>query len=364
MVVSNDVVHDTRVVKEARALRGAGHEVVLLGWDRTGRLPPHQEWDGFVVHRVLTRGSLRLLPNDLFRNPLWWRQATRLGGSLAFEAIHCHDLDALPIGVRLKRRTGRPLVYDCHEVFGYMIEGDVPRFVTNYAFRLERRLAAHADHIIAVNESVKAYIDGVTGRDSVLIRNCPDLFLTEYRPPPAPPFLLLYIGTLHRSRFVLEAIETAAEMPEISLIIGGSKALTPLVQEMCARHPNTRFLGVVPNDDVLPMTVDSHAILAMFDPRQRINQVGLPNKIFEAMAAGRPSIVAEGLPMSDFVVRERCGLAVPYTKAGLWSALEKLRGDPALAEALGRNGLEAAKQRYNWPRESQKLIALYSELRT
>lgn len=361
MVVSNDVVHDTRVVKEARVLRGAGHQVVFLGWDRSGFRPPYEEWDGFAIHRIRTKGMLRLLPGDLFRNPVWWRLAARLGGSLEFDAIHCHDLDALPIGVRLKRRTGRPLVYDCHEVFEYMIEEDVPRFVANYASRLERRLAVEADSVIAVNEFVKKYIDGVTGQASILVRNCPELFLDEYR-PPIGPFLLLYIGTLHRSRFVLEAIETVAEMPDTDLVIGGSKALTPVVRERCSRQPNTRFIGLVPSDDVLPMTVKSHAVLSMFDPAQRINHVGLPNKVFEAMAAGRPSIVTEGLPMTDLVVRERCGIATPYTKAGLRSAIDQLRADPVLAERLGQNGLEAARRAYNWALESKRLVSVYEDL--
>ena len=363
MVVSNDVIHDSRVVREARTLREAGHEVLFVGWDRSGTGPEQTTWEGFDLHFVRTRGLMRLLPSDLYRNPLWWRRAYRLAASLAFDAVHCHDLDALPVGVRLKRRTGKPLVYDCHEVFGYMIEEDVPSFATRFAFRLEKRLAVQADRIIAVNESVKAYIDGVTGREAVLVQNCSDSVLDAYRPPPAAPFTLTYIGTLHRSRFVVEAIETVAEMPEVSLVVGGSKALTPVVRELCSRQGNTRFVGVVPSDDVLPMTIASHAVLSMFDPGHRINQVGLPNKIFEAMAAGRPSIVTEGLPMADLVLREQCGLAVPYTKAGLRSALERLAGDPGLAERLGRNGLAAAKEKYNWTLESRRLTALYEGLR-
>ena len=363
MVVSNDVVHDSRVVREARTLREAGHEVLFVGWDRTGAGPEATTWEGFELRFVRTRGFLRLLPSDLLRNPLWWRRAAHVAAGLRFDAIHCHDLDTLPVGVRLKQRTGKPLIYDCHEVFGYMIEEDVPSLATRYAFRMERRLAVQADRIIAVNESVKAYIDGVTGRDAVLVRNCSDAVLATYRPPPAAPFTLTYIGTLHRSRFVLEAIETVAEMPEVTLVIGGSKALAPAVQAMCARQPNTRFIGLVPSDDVVPKTIASHAVLSMFDPALRINQVGLPNKIFEAMAAGRPSLVTQGLPMADLVLREQCGLAVPYTKEGLRLALERLVRDPGLAETLGRNGLAAAQTTYNWARESQRLTSLYQELR-
>lgn len=362
MIVSNDVVHDSRVLREGRALQSAGHGVTFLGWDRSGSLPALDAWDGMAIHRVRTDWSMGILRSDALRNPIWWRRAARLARKIPFDAVHCHDLDTLPIGDRLKRATGKPLVYDCHEVFGYMIEDDMPGAVVEYAFRLERRLATRADRVIAVNDMVKEYIDRVAGRSSILVRNCPETVLDAYRPPPGPPFTLLYIGTLHQSRFVLEAIDSIAELPNVRLRIGGSKRLTSVVRERCARHPNTTFLGEVPFERVIPMTVEAHAVLSMFDPAQRINQVGLPNKIFEAMAAGRPSIVTDGLPMGSIVAREQCGLGVPYTKEGLKGAVLRLEMDPVLAETLGRNGLAAAKREYNWAKEREKLVALYEDL--
>ncbi len=362
MLVSNDVVHDARVLKEARALRDAGHEVSFIGWDRSGRGPAETSWEGIPIRLVRTRGLLRLAAHDALRNPLWWRQAARVALRRPFDAVHCHDLDTLPSGVRLKRRTGCKLVYDCHEVFGYMIEEDMPRFVVRAAFRLERRLAPVADRVVAVNEAVKKYIDGVTGQDAVLVRNCQDLIVPEYRPPPAGPFTLLYIGTLHKSRFILPAIDVVGTMPDVRLIIGGSKALASEVAARCALHPNTTYMGPLPNERVLPLTMESHAVLSLFDPSHRINQVGFPNKIYEAMAAGRPVLVTQGLAMSELVVREGCGLAIPYTEDGLRSALRTLLADPALAERLGRNGLEAARREYNWGLEKRRLLALYEGL--
>ena len=113
---------------------------------------------------------------------------------------------------------------------------------------------------------------------------------------------------------------------------------------MCAQHPNTVFLGMVPSERVLPMTLESHAVLIMSDPQFRINKIGLSNKMFDAMATGRPVIVTQGLPMGEIVTREECGIAVPYTKEGFRSAVERLRDDPSLAARLGRNGLAAAKR--------------------
>jgi glycosyltransferase involved in cell wall biosynthesis len=216
--------------------------------------------------------------------------------------------------------------------------------------------------VIAVNEAVKRYVDGIAARPATLVRNTSEHILDTYLPPLGGPFTVLYVGTLHPSRFLLPAIEVIGEMPDARLVLGGGKALASEVADACKRHPNTEYLGIVPNERVLPMTVDSHAVLSMFDPTHRINQVGLPNKIFEAMAAGRPSITTHGLPMGDLVEEEECGVAVPYSTEGFREAVVRLRDNPDLAERLGRNGLAAAKREYNWAAESRKLVRLYEDL--
>src|SRR3989449_9811752 len=109
MLVSNDVVHDSRILKEAKALRAAGHTVAFIGWDRSGREPARKMWDGFDVYLVRTEGLMRLLGKDLFRNPLWWRPAVSIAPHLPFHSGHCHDLDTLPIRIPLQDIPRTPL---------------------------------------------------------------------------------------------------------------------------------------------------------------------------------------------------------------------------------------------------------------
>lgn len=362
MIESKDPVQDSRVMREALALRQADHEVSLLAWDRTGKDKPYIEHLGVPIHRIPTRGFMRALGTDLLRNPVWWRKAYRFARQTAFDVVHCHDLDTLPIGVRLKRKLGKLLVYDCHEMFGYMIEEDVPRAVSRYAFRMEKDLAPHADRVITVTDDLKAYLDAITGKEAIVVRNCAELMMDEYVPPPATPFTILYIGDLHPSRFLLPAIEVIGGMSGVRLAIGGTKRLTPVVQAKCAAHSNTEFLGAVPNDQVPTRTFGSHAVLSMLDPTHRSYQVALSTKIFEAMVAGRPSINTKGLPSGALVEREECGLSVPYTQEGFRAGVERLHDDPQAAERLGRRGLAAAKREYNWGAEKKRLVALYEDL--
>ena len=362
MIVSNEVVHDPRVVSEATSLVDAGIDVTVIGWDRKGRYPSEERWKGFDIIRVRNTGLMKVLAKDLFRNPLWWRLARMKGRRIDFDVIHCHDLDTLWTGVKLKKEKSKPLIYDAHEVFGYMIEWDVPAPVVDYAFRLERKLAPEADGVVAANSWIGEYLEGLVDRQITVVMNCKDPFVMEYQPPPEGPFTLFYAGSLHEKRFVREMVKVAREMDDVVLTIAGEAGLEEWLKKVLTETENVRFLGKIPQEQILPMTLNSHAVPCMFDPRDRNNQIGTPNKIFEAMATGRPVIATKGIASGELVEREGVGIAVEYSREAFRDGVATLKEDEALSRRLGTRGLEAAKKKYNWTNQTKKLLRLYDDL--
>jgi glycosyltransferase involved in cell wall biosynthesis len=355
MIVSNDVSRDARVQREGKSLVGAGHEVEVIGWDRKGTESKKVSFNGVKVTRMRNTRLMRMAPSDLFRNPLWWRMAYREGMTHEFDMVHCHDLDTLQAGVKLKKKKGTPLVT-------YMIEEDVSKIVRNYAERMEKSLLVDVDHIITVNEALREhYNERFDGQVSVVM-NCPEEILAEYEPPTSEMFTILYVGTLHRSRFVRELVDVVGSIDDVQLKIGGEAELFDDVRKKSEEYDNVSFLGTVPYKSVMPLTKESHAVFCMFDPGSRINQVGTPNKIFEAMAMGKPSIVTKGILSGKIVDEEDCGLAVEYNEDSLRLAIEKLRDDSKLSEELGRNGLKAAQTKYNWKVQEKELLGVMSRM--
>ncbi len=356
MIVSNDVTRDARVQREGRSLVRAGHEVEVIGWDRKGTESKRDTIGGVKVTRMRSTRLMRVAPSDLFRNPLWWRMAYREGVKHEFDIVHCHDLDTLHSGVKLKKRKGTPLIFDAHEIFIYMIEEDVSKIVRNYAERMEKSLLRDADHIITVNGALQDYYRERFDGDVTVVMNCPEEILAEYEPPTCEIFTILYIGTLHKSRFLSELVDIVGSMDDVQLKIGGEAELYDEIEKKSQEFDNVSFLGTVPYKAVMPLTKESHAVFCMFDPENRINQVGTPNKVFEAMAMGKPSIVSKGILSGDIVEKEECGLAVDYDEDSLRGAIEKLRDDRSLFEQMGKNGLEAAKREYNWAFQEKGLL--------
>lgn len=372
MLLGNPFTADPRVYREAISLVKAGHEVIVIARDIGGRNPPTQDWDGIAVRRVASRLSSRHRLVwwwwNRLNSLLWQRQAIRQALALHRETplavVHCHDFDTLAIGIRLKRKLNVPLIYDAHEVWGYMVAKSLPQWRTNLLLKEERRMVRRVDRIINVCEPQKRYFASITDKPVSVIMNCKPLQSLQYEPPHDQDFTLLYIGGLHRGRAITMLVRAARNLEGVRCLIGGIGAPSYLqgLEEECSRTPNVMFVGRVPFDDVIPMTMKAHVIFCMFDPGNLNNRIGMPNKLFEAMVCGRPIICTTGTYAGELTEKEEIGLAVEYKEQALRDAIIRLRDAPAFRERLGRNALAAAIARYNWEKEQNKLLALYDSL--
>lgn len=88
-----------------------------------------------------------------------------------------------------------------------------------------------------------------------------------------------------------------------------------------------------------------------------------PNKVFEYMMAGL-AIAASDLPEIRGIIEETGSgvLFDPYDPKSIASAINKLISDEELLRSAQRNARRAAREKYNWEKESQKLLSLYETL--
>lgn len=367
MTLANPFTHDPRVYNEARSLVKAGHKVTVLAWDRKRENPPRETKDRINIVRSYNTKFMDILPYDISRLHFWWnkgyKDALRLYNEDPFDVIHCHDLSSLPIGVKLKKKLSLPLIYDAHEIWGYMVAKDLPWWM--YYLWKEKSLLKYVDEIVTAGEGYKNYLQTITNKKIWVVMNCKHLQGTKYEPPNNDELTLLYIGSLNRNRFLLELVDVVKDLPDVRCIIGGigKSDYVNMLKDRCNHTQNIEFIGRVPMEEVLPMTKKADAVVCMFNPEHPLTRIGLPNKVFEAMVTGRPIIVSEGTYLGKFVRKEKCGLVVPYTKNGLRSAIIKLRDNLKLREELGKNALKAAIEKYNWEKQEEKLLKIYEEIK-
>lgn len=367
MIVSNSVRYDPRVTLEAQALTRQGHRVTVLGWDRESSLPETEE-DGMTVVRLRNTTYMRLLPFNLLRLRPWWRLAYRRGVELSrqapFDVVHCHDLDTLPTGVRLKRILGVPLVYDAHEIWGFMLAQDVPKFVANHFLRKEERLLRQVDAIITVGEPLRRYFERLATVPVTVVLNAKPVVSETYVPPGNDSLTVLYIGTLKEDRLVEELVGVVGGLPGVRLVTAGigKPNYVGRLRERAASLENVEFLGRVPQGEVLPLTLQADVVVCLTDPTDKNSSVALANKLFEAMASGRPIVVSEGTYQAQFVREHGVGIAVEHSREGVREGLVRLRDDPQLRLALGKRALQKALDQFNWARQERRLLSVYGAL--
>ena len=368
MVLSNPFIVDPRVYKEAISLSDTGHEVTVVFWDRHAEYPSEDRVKNVRVVGIRNKGLMKGLPHDLFRNPLWWWKAYKKALGLyksgyRFDVVHCHDLDTLQTGVWLKKRLNVKLVYDAHEIFGYMIERTMPTCVAKVSFLIEKILIKNVDQVITVNEPLKTFFSKISGSPIDIVMNCGEILTNTYCPPKNSLFTISYFGVLERSRMFPEILDYIGTIDNIRFIIAGKKeGLYTEVETVSKKYKNIIFLGTIPYNQVVEKTLECNAILCMFDPVEKNNQVGLPNKIFEAMLTGRPVIVTKGLYYSKLVETENCGVSAAYDFEDVKKSIMMLRDNPQQCEELGKNGLSAAIREYNWERQKKTLLSVYERL--
>lgn len=368
MLLSKPLTEDPRVVREANALQKAGHTVAVLQWARfdpeaarTARV------SGVPVVRFPLPPAGRLLPGTLLRTPVWWRTATRQAGRLhkqePFDVVHAHDLDTLPVAVRLKRRYGLRLVYDAHEIFSYMVQGHVPWPVPQSAGALERRLLPHVDQMItagdALTEHYKEHYHGQITSVHNALWGPPG----EWKAPTDEPFSALYIGTLSKDRLFPGLVQALADARGTKTIIGGKKeGVYHEVEKAAQGADNVTFLGPVPHETVIDHTNRAHVILAPLDPHNAQYRVQMANKVYDAMAAGRPLISIEGTASGEFARKKGFGIAVAYDAQAVREAVVDLAKDPERAQKLGRTGHALAQKEFHWEPQAAKVVNVYRRL--
>lgn len=320
VIVSGDVRFDGRVRRESASLKRE-HEVYTID---QGCYSPSL-WDrGKYIARA-TRRLLKLKP----------------------DVIHANDLDTLPAAIVAKKRTGARLVWDCHEIFYDMVRDGPHRNLSTFFRKVEPLLAECADAVIAANDGVAGHLRGI-GLKPCVIRNYPPRPCGEFASPNGGPLEVVYIGTLQAGRMISEAEAVAQHLDGVRMTVHGLKG--------------NHGAGPVPQDGVIRRMREAHVVLAMCDPSRLQNREGMPNKVYEAMAAGRPSLVSAHTRAADEVERRACGWALDYDPTFLSLGLKALRDHPDIVEGLGRNGFDAAKRECNWESEEKRLLKIYEGL--
>lgn len=373
MLLTNVYDPDPRVRQEALALIGMGCRVRLLAWDRDLKAPAAECMEGVGVERVFLssthgRGATQIFFYAWLYLKMLWR-----GMRTPFDVVHCHDLDTLPLGFILGKLKRKPIVYDAHESFPDMLEGSVSRTMQRALVRLENFFIRRIDLLITVGEKLRRHFAERGARRSVVVGNWKrlgDFSRTgqqnrEVRRRlgiPDDALAVVCITQLLRDRKIEELLAAIEDRPDVYVILGGKGILEDWIVQSAAANPRIQFVGFVSGKQIADYTCAADVVYYGFDPKNPNARFSAPNKLYEALAAGRPLITGDFGEIADIVRQAECGIVLPrYSVEELQKAFETM-GDPKTRSEMASNAGRFGRTVMNWDRGEEVLYQEYSAL--
>ena len=400
LVAGDDLTQNPRVRWEARALAAAGHRVTVHGV-----LSPATEEEedeaGVVYVRVPLKGWQA--KGGGLKNPVrvarWYERfapvvdlATRRERP---DAIHAHDLDVAGPAQEAALALGVPLVYDVAgaayvDRLCALISPDARgarrrahEAAINHLRRrgaaLERKLRRRG--LAAVVVDTRSLADDLVrrygGPAPIVVRSCP-----PYRRVRRGTELRKKLGVFPTERLVLflgpptegcgldAAIRAMKLLGDgyVLVVLGRAPRMTKFdkLAEDEGVAARVRFAPPTPDDELVKLVASADVALVPTEPSTPVNRIGVPARLFMALAAGLP-VVASDTPEVGAIVRGT-GAGVlyparsPQDPAALAEGVHVLLNDGSLAATCAEAAVVAAREELNWEKESLALVDLYDAI--
>lgn len=353
---------DSRIFyKEAKTLSNEGNSVVIIA-----QYPKRKIVDGLKIISLP-------LPKSRFERmtKIAWK-LFKLALKEKADIYHFHDPELIFIGLLLKL-YGKKVIYDVHEdvpgqiMNKYWIPFWIRPIVSKLVKFIQNIVAIGFDGIIAATFDIaKSFPKNKT----VTIQNFP--IISEFQYQEVKPYklrdpLIIYIGTISMARGIREMVKAINLVPsnlKARLIIVGRYSSKNVENYICKikKCKRVKYIGWQSRERITILLRNAKVGLVIFYPIP--NQIeSQPIKFYEYMAAGIPIIVS-GFPLWRKIIENiGCGILVdPLKPIDIANAISWLLEHPDQAEAMGKRGQEAVRDKYNWDNEAKKLIKLYENL--
>lgn len=239
------------------------------------------------------------------------------------------------------------------------------------ARRIERFFYGRASLIVINSPAYEKYLTdlGVPGSKLRVVPNGADVDMWE-QPPAAGSlrdrlnlngkFVVTYAGALGRANDVPTILAAARRLhnePDIHFLLAGGGQLRPSVERQVEDETlhNVTLLAGMPKAEMGRLLAASDACLAtLLDiPMFRMTY---PNKVFDYMAAGRPTVLAIDGVIRNVVEAAGGGVCVPPGDApAIADAICYLRQHPAEARRMGRDAREYVRRHFHRDQQALQL---------
>lgn len=288
------------------------------------------------------------------------------------DLYHLHDPELLPYAIKLKNK-GKTVLFDSHEDYAstVAIKSYIPKLFRNSVQKLysnyEKKVFSKIDGVIACYHWTKKRVEK-DGTRACMVFNYPIISSEFQHISDYQTKAISYAGGISSQWCHQEIIDALDEVKNAKYVLAGN--INSEYGQKLRTSPGWKYVdycGLVPFHNVFKCVYDRSSIgIALLDyiPQCKGKIGNLSNtKLFEYMYAGLPVICTDFVLWKEIIDEYKCGICVnPHNIEEIKKAIDYLIHNPKEAEFMGKNGIKAVEEKYNWLVEEKKLLKFYTEV--
>lgn len=379
IILAGPLENDRRVLTESWTLHSEGWSVTIIALPpRGGRRPKDDTFPNVMYVSISPDwGSLKGLER-LISYGHFLSQATRHVLKINPDVIHCHDIQALPVGMLTKfLRPRAKLIYDAHEFWIGKIQHR-GAFLRSFLKMVEWVGSKQATSLITVSDDIADLITRIYKvQRPIVLRNIFDSPMNSNHPyeingirdalgiDNAIP-IVLYQGGIKPGRGLSTLVRAMKYVQSDSVVafLGGGPQRKEL--ETLARSEQVLsriyFHDPVPPGQLVRFSASASVGVMPIRGIHLSYYYSLPNKLFEYIHSGLP-IAASDLPEIRRLIEQYDigSLFDPEDPKDVAHAIDEILSDPKCFAQYKANVQKAARA-LNWENERKKLLFLYNQM--
>ncbi|WP_129738488.1 glycosyltransferase [Massilimicrobiota timonensis] len=364
---SNPVNPDSRVEKEVETLIKNGYKVDIFCWDRNKNYPTRKENKKlFTTNCNIYRVGIQAEFGAGFKKnilPLLQFQFEIIKflkkNKSKYSIIHACDFDTGLSSYCFKKNS--KFIYD---VFDYYADSfSVPKFLKNIIYKIEDYICNHADILILCNEDRINQIHKLKQNNICVIHNSPmKLRIHEFGYEFSNNIKIAYIGILGETRMIKDLIHIVNKFSFLELHIAGFGPLENYIKNASLKNERIIFYGKIPYEETLYIEKNCDIIPAIYDPNIRNHIFAAPNKFYESLFLGKPTIMINGTGMSKVVKDKQTGLVIQYNEMSLEKAILDISKNIDYWRKKQKEIKLIYDKYYSWEIMMHRLLSTYDQL--
>jgi len=357
----------------AEALSQQGHEVHVV----TYHLGSESEKHNFRIHRTPEiKTYWKYSPGPTYQkllilDSLLAIKLFRFLKTHEVDLIHAHHYEGLLISLCVRKWTKHPVVYDAHT----LLESELP-FYSLLPQSIKKRIGKHldqvlprrADHIITVTDRIRTKLiqdAGISPENITVITNGVESqhfdVKLESRIPQEGEKTLIFTGNLAAYQgidLLLRAFKGVLNRRQDVKLLIISDSPFDHYETLAHTLEIRRYIEVVRSEFLSLPKYLAGADVAL-NPRTDCD--GIPQKLLNYMAAGKPIVSFEGSAVN--LENGKTGLVVENGNIPAFTrAILELLENSELAKRLGHNAREYVSSEHTWERMAKKTEAVYERI--